>query len=33
MALRWRQGAWRTITVLETPEEEAAREAAAAAAG
>ena len=33
MALRWRQGAWRTITVLETPEEEAAREAAAVAAG
>jgi MATE family multidrug resistance protein len=33
MALRWRHGAWRTITVLETPEEEAAREAAAAAAG
>ena len=32
MALRWRHGAWRTITVLETPEEEAAREAAAAAA-
>jgi MATE family multidrug resistance protein len=30
LMLRWRHGAWRTITVLETPEQEAAREAAAA---
>jgi hypothetical protein len=32
LAARWHRGAWRTIRVLETPEEEAAREAGSRAA-
>jgi heme exporter protein D len=31
LAVRWHRGAWRRIRVLETPEEEEAREARAAA--
>jgi hypothetical protein len=33
LAVRWGRGAWRAIRVLETPAEEAAREAAAGIPG